>query len=190
MRVVAAVANQADFKGTMSQAVIPPIDDAREILAHWQATLEERRAGNAQEWEVRVAEKYEDWARLLLDTAHRGEAACDLFLQAIRVDDILIAGTLGRGAWIMEAASNSFTPPNLKIEGTDAADTIVIGARCLGHHGQHLVPRQAVAGGGQGQETARQAREREEARLGAREGAAVAREGVESRHSGSCLTIS
>jgi hypothetical protein len=71
---------------------LPSIDEASEILAGSQATLEQRRAGDAQEWEVRVAEKYEDWARLLLDAARRGEAACDLFLQAIRVDDILIAG--------------------------------------------------------------------------------------------------
>ena len=61
-------------------------------LPSWQATLEERRAGDAQEWKVRVAEKYEDWARLLLEAAGRGEATCDLFLQAIRVDDVIIAG--------------------------------------------------------------------------------------------------
>ncbi len=71
---------------------LPPVDEAGEILAGCQATLEERRAGDTQEWEVRVAEKYEDWARLLFEAARRGEATCDLFLQAIRVDDILIAG--------------------------------------------------------------------------------------------------
>ena len=51
---------------------LPPVDEAREILAGWQATLEERRAGDAREWEVRVAEKYEDWARLLVEAAGRG----------------------------------------------------------------------------------------------------------------------
>jgi hypothetical protein len=71
---------------------LPGVDEAEEILAGWQATLEERRAGDAQEWEVRVAEKYEDWARLLVEASHRGEASCDLFLQAIRVGDIAIAG--------------------------------------------------------------------------------------------------
>jgi hypothetical protein len=71
---------------------LPGVDEAEEILAGWQATLEERRAGDAQEWEVRVAEKYEDWARLLVEASRRGEASCDLFLQAIRVGDIAIAG--------------------------------------------------------------------------------------------------
>jgi hypothetical protein len=71
---------------------LPSVEEAEEILLGWQATLEERRAGGAQEWEVRVAERYEDWARLLVDAAGRGEATCDLFLQAIRVDDIVVTG--------------------------------------------------------------------------------------------------
>lgn len=71
---------------------LPPAERAREILRVWQATLEQRRAGAAQEWEVRVAEKYEDWARLLVEAAGRGDATCDLFLQAIRVDDVVVTG--------------------------------------------------------------------------------------------------
>ena len=71
---------------------LPRVDEAKEILAGWQATLEERREGDAQEWEVRVAEKYEDWARLLVEAAGREDATCDLFVQAIRVDDIVIVG--------------------------------------------------------------------------------------------------
>jgi hypothetical protein len=71
---------------------LPPVDQAREILAGWQATLEERRSRDAQEWEVRVAEKYEDWARLLVAATGRGESTCDLFLQAIRVGDLAITG--------------------------------------------------------------------------------------------------
>ena len=50
-----------------------------------------RRAG-AQDWEVRVAEKYEDWARLLVEASDRGAATCDLFLQALRIGDVVIAG--------------------------------------------------------------------------------------------------
>ncbi|MFN0154500.1 MAG: hypothetical protein ACKVUT_08980 [Gaiella sp.] len=70
---------------------LPQAGEARKILAGWQATLAERRAGGSQEWEVRVAEKYEDWARLLVEAADHGEASCDLFLQAIRIGDIAIA---------------------------------------------------------------------------------------------------
>lgn len=71
---------------------LPPASEAMEILQRWQATLEERRAGSAQEWEVRVAEKYEDWARLLVEAASAPRATCDLFVQAIRVDDIVVTG--------------------------------------------------------------------------------------------------
>jgi hypothetical protein len=71
---------------------LPAADEAREVLAGWQATLEERRADGAQDWEVRVAEKYEDWARLLVEASERGEASCSLFVQAIRVGDIAVAG--------------------------------------------------------------------------------------------------
>jgi neutral ceramidase len=76
---------------TLDYVDLPPAEEAREILARWQATLEERQAGGAQDWEVRVAEKYEDWARLLVEASDRGQASCDLFLQAIRIDDIAIA---------------------------------------------------------------------------------------------------
>jgi neutral ceramidase len=81
----------AESTVTLDYVDLPPADEAREILARWQATLEERRAGGAQDWEVRVAEKYEDWARLLVEASDRGQASCDLFLQAIRIDDIAIA---------------------------------------------------------------------------------------------------
>ena len=82
----------AEATVALDYVALPSVGDATEILADWQATLEERRGGGAQEWEVRVAEKYEDWARLLVEAARPGHATCDLFLQAIRVDDILIAG--------------------------------------------------------------------------------------------------
>jgi hypothetical protein len=48
--------------------------------------------GDAREWEIRVAEKYEDWARLLVEAACHPHPTCDLHLQAIRVDDVVLAG--------------------------------------------------------------------------------------------------
>ena len=41
---------------------------------------------------MRVAEKYEDWARLLVEASDRGAATCDLFVQALRIGDVVIAG--------------------------------------------------------------------------------------------------
>jgi hypothetical protein len=71
---------------------LPATEEAETILAERRRILRERRASGAPEWQVRVAEKYEDWARLLVDAASVDRATCDLFLQAIRVDDIAIAG--------------------------------------------------------------------------------------------------
>jgi neutral ceramidase len=71
---------------------LPSPEEAQAILGERRSILRERRARDAQEWEVRVAEKYEDWAQLLVDAASSGEATCDLFLQAIRVDDIVLSG--------------------------------------------------------------------------------------------------
>ena len=71
---------------------LPTAARARSILDRWQRTLRERREGGAQEWEIRVAEKYEDWARLLVEATGHPHPACDLQLQAIRVNDVVIVG--------------------------------------------------------------------------------------------------
>ena len=71
---------------------LPPLDGARAILARWQATVEDGRAGRTQDWELRVAVKMEAWARRLLAAVDAGGATFDLRLQAIRVNDIVIAG--------------------------------------------------------------------------------------------------
>ena len=82
----------AETTAQLEYVPLPPLDEAHGFLVHWQRALEERLARDAQEWEIRVAEKYEDWARLLVETVERGQAACDLFIQAIRVNDIVITG--------------------------------------------------------------------------------------------------
>jgi len=71
---------------------MPSLSEAEAIRARWQQTVSERRRNNAQEWELRVAEKYEDWSRVLVDAIRHPHPTCDLFAQAIRVNDILIAG--------------------------------------------------------------------------------------------------
>jgi neutral ceramidase len=82
----------AEVRVPLDYVPLPSPERARELLSEWRHTLEERRRRGAPEWEVRVAEKYEDWARLLVEAVDRGAATCDLFAQAIRVDDIVIAG--------------------------------------------------------------------------------------------------
>jgi hypothetical protein len=71
---------------------LPSLEDAEAILADRRRILRERLEGDAQEWEVRVAEKHEDWARLLVAAVGHENPQCDLFLHAIRVGDVVIAG--------------------------------------------------------------------------------------------------
>ena len=54
--------------------------------------VEEGRAGRTKEWELRVAVKMEAWARRLVAAVEAGGATFDLELQAIRVNDIVVAG--------------------------------------------------------------------------------------------------
>jgi neutral ceramidase len=71
---------------------LPPLEEARAILEQWHATVEEGRAGRTQEWELRVAVKMEAWARRLVAAVEAGGATHELRLQAIRVNDVVIAG--------------------------------------------------------------------------------------------------
>jgi hypothetical protein len=71
---------------------MPTLVEAEAIHSQWQKTVSERRQNNSQESELRVAEKYEHWTRVLIDAVVHGHPTCDLFVQAIRVNDIVIAG--------------------------------------------------------------------------------------------------
>jgi hypothetical protein len=82
----------AESTVSLDYVALPTLDEARAILADRQRALEDRRESGALEWEVRVAEKQEDWARVLVEATARGNPTCDVFLQAIRVNDIVIAG--------------------------------------------------------------------------------------------------
>jgi neutral ceramidase len=77
---------------TLEFVELPSLEKAESLLAHWQQRAAECRAQDAQEWELRVAEKYEHWARLLVEAVHHGNPSADLFVQAIRIGDIVIAG--------------------------------------------------------------------------------------------------
>ena len=53
--------------------------------------LDERRHRDALDWEIRVATRYRHWARRLVAAVEHGRPACDLHLQAIRINDVVIA---------------------------------------------------------------------------------------------------
>jgi len=89
MRLTVAAAEEVvelDYVG------LPTPLEAEGILAERRRILHERLAGDAQEWEVRVAEKYEDWARVLVEAASHDHPTCDLFVQVLRIGDIVLAG--------------------------------------------------------------------------------------------------
>ena len=69
---------------------LPTLEQAQAVLAYWQRTLEERLAGDALDWEVRAAQKYEHWARNLVAAAEDGHPTHPLHLQAIRVNDVVL----------------------------------------------------------------------------------------------------
>ena len=71
---------------------LPSPAQAEEIHAQWRETLAERRRRNAQDWEIRVAMKYEHWSRILIEAVKHGHPTWDLRIQAVRVNDIVIAG--------------------------------------------------------------------------------------------------
>ena len=68
---------------------LPSLERAREILAHWERLREERAAGDALEWEIRSAQKYEYWARELVAAVEEGHPTHQLRIQAIRVNDVV-----------------------------------------------------------------------------------------------------
>ncbi len=76
----------------MEFIALPSRAEAEAIHARWQQALEERRARDAQDWEIRVAFKFELWSRILVDAVKKGRAECTLDLQALRVNDVVIAG--------------------------------------------------------------------------------------------------
>jgi len=94
----AVIGDTCTYLGATEQVVpleyiaLPSLQEAEAILARWQQTLDERRQRDAQEWEVRVAEKYEHWARVLVDAVKHGHPTCELYVQVLRVNDSVIAG--------------------------------------------------------------------------------------------------
>jgi hypothetical protein len=82
----------AETTVALDYAELPSLEKAREILAHWRRTREERLGGDALDWEIRAAQKYEHWAAKLVAAVEDGHPTHDLRVQAIRVNDMVISG--------------------------------------------------------------------------------------------------
>jgi hypothetical protein len=70
---------------------LPTLEQAKAIQKKWQDTLDERLQQRAQTWEIRVAAKYTDWSRKLIEAVEDGHPTVDLVLQAVRVNNIVFS---------------------------------------------------------------------------------------------------
>ncbi|MDE2928874.1 MAG: hypothetical protein OXT71_21020 [Acidobacteriota bacterium] len=71
---------------------LPTPEEAGRIRDQWSAELERRKAGNARQWEIRVAARFAEWSENLLAAAEADHPTLDLEAQAIRVNDIVLVG--------------------------------------------------------------------------------------------------
>lgn len=77
---------------TLELGELPPPEKARAIHEHWTGALAERIARPAEDWEIRVAKKYVNWSRILVDAVEHGRPTRDLPLQALRFNDVILVG--------------------------------------------------------------------------------------------------
>jgi hypothetical protein len=86
------------YLGAIEQVVavdyidLPTKEQAQEIQARWQAKLQDYSENGAQEWQVRFAEQHVRWGRVLVQAIEHGHPTCELNLQVLRVNDIVLAG--------------------------------------------------------------------------------------------------
>ena len=71
---------------------LPSLEKARAVHAEWEQALEERTVRDAHTWEIRLAKKYESWARALIRAVEDGHPTCELGVQVLRVNDVVFVG--------------------------------------------------------------------------------------------------
>ncbi|HET6443258.1 MAG TPA: hypothetical protein VFI27_01655 [candidate division Zixibacteria bacterium] len=71
---------------------LPSMEKAEAIRTEWKQTLAQREANAAQEWEIRVAAKFNEWAEKLVEAVDDGHPTLDVVAQAFRINDIVLAG--------------------------------------------------------------------------------------------------
>ena len=70
---------------------LPSMEEARSVQEKWHQILDERSARGAQPWEMRVAAHFANWADRLVEAVRDGHPTLDLVLQAVRINDIVLA---------------------------------------------------------------------------------------------------
>jgi hypothetical protein len=70
---------------------LPSLAEAEAIQHGWQQKLAEAQASDAREWEISVARRFSDWAGKLVAAVQQGNPPLDVVIQAIRINDIVLA---------------------------------------------------------------------------------------------------
>ena len=70
---------------------LPSLAEARAIYEEWKEKLASARASGARDWEISVALRFRDWASKLVAAVQQGNPSLEAVIQAIRVDDIVLA---------------------------------------------------------------------------------------------------
>jgi neutral ceramidase len=71
---------------------LPSLDEAEEIHREWKKKLDDTRLDEAEAWEVNMARFFTLWSMNLLKAVKEGNPPLQTPLQALRINDIVIAG--------------------------------------------------------------------------------------------------
>lgn len=71
---------------------LPSLEEAEAIHESWKQKLADARANDARDWEITVAARFTDWSAKLVEAVHQGNPPRDVIIQAIRINDIVLAG--------------------------------------------------------------------------------------------------
>ena len=70
---------------------LPSLAEAEAIHQQWQQKLADARANDASGWEISVAMRFNDWSANLVKAVQQGNPPLDTIIQAIRINDIVLA---------------------------------------------------------------------------------------------------
>jgi hypothetical protein len=82
----------ADTTVKLTFTELPSLEQALAIQKKWTDLQEQHRTQGAQDWEKRYANKFALWAERLVEAVKKDNPTFDLYLQAIRVNDVVLLG--------------------------------------------------------------------------------------------------
>ena len=71
---------------------LPPLEEAQALFDRWSQQKREKLASGAQDWEIRLANEYEEAYRHTLDAIRDMDPTIDLVVQALRIGDVILVG--------------------------------------------------------------------------------------------------